>query len=162
MYIWIKFLHVLGVFGFLLAHGVSIGVAFQLRRERNPERIGALLSLSGNSIGFLNGSIMILLLTGIISGFMGHWWGTGWIWLSLGLLLGISVYMSIAVTGYYHRVRKAIGVEYMVKYKPFPPVDPASAEELNALLDQSRPVMLALIGLGGLAFITWLMLFKPF
>jgi hypothetical protein len=162
MYTWIVFLHVLGVFGFLLAHGVSVAVAFAFRRERNPEKISALLSLSLNSIGFLNSSILVLLLTGIIGGFMGHWWGKGWIWLSLGLLLAISGYMAVSVTGYYHQVRKAIGVEYKVKNKPFPPVEPVSVEELDALLDQSRPVVLAIIGLGGLAFITWLMLFKPF
>ncbi len=38
----------LGVFGFLLAHGTSAGVAFALRRERNAEEIDALLSRSGS------------------------------------------------------------------------------------------------------------------
>lgn len=34
MYPWLVLLHVLGVFGFLMAHGVSVGVAFALRQER--------------------------------------------------------------------------------------------------------------------------------
>jgi hypothetical protein len=33
---------------------------------------------------------------------------------------------------------------------------------LAALLDRSRPFLLAGIGFGGLAIIAWLMMFKPF
>ena len=36
MYPWLVLLHVLGVFGFLMAHGISSGVALELRREREP------------------------------------------------------------------------------------------------------------------------------
>jgi hypothetical protein len=70
--------------------------------------------------------------------------------------------MSISVSTFYHAVRKASGLEYMVKYKPFPPVDPVGAEELDNLLNQSKPVFLATVGVGGLIVITWLMVFKPF
>ena len=46
MYNWWVFLHIAGVFAFLTAHGVSVGVAFKLRRERDPQRILALNELS--------------------------------------------------------------------------------------------------------------------
>jgi len=36
------------------------------------------------------------------------------------------------------------------------------AEELYERLDQIHPYRLSLIGLGGLALIAWLMMFKPF
>ena len=39
MYPLLVLVHVVGVFGFLLAHGVSVGVAFRLRGERNLERV---------------------------------------------------------------------------------------------------------------------------
>ena len=45
MYRWLVLLHVLGVFGFLMAHGISVSVAFTLRRERKFENIQALLNL---------------------------------------------------------------------------------------------------------------------
>src|SRR6478609_7482514 len=45
MYRWLVFLHVLAVFGFLLAHGTAIAVAFRLRREREVARIRVLLDL---------------------------------------------------------------------------------------------------------------------
>jgi hypothetical protein len=162
MYLWLVFLHVLGVFGFLMAHGVSASIAFALRRERNLERVRALLNLSSSSLGVLHGSIGVLFLTGIIAGFIGRWWGQGWIWLSLGLLIAIYVYMGIAASGYYSLVRKAVGLAYMQGFKPQPPSEVASVEEIDALLSRSRPVTLAVIGFGSLAVIAWLMMSKPF
>jgi len=162
MYPWLVFLHVLGVFGFLMAHGVSAGVAFALRRERNLERVHALLNLSSSSLGILHGSISLLFVTGIIVGFMGQWWSRGWIWLSLGLLVAIYVYMGIAASGFYGKVRKATGLAYMDGFKSRPPAEPASAEEIDALLGRARPMRLAVIGFGGLLIIAWLMMFKPF
>ena len=162
MYQWFVLLHVLSVFGFLMAHGISVGVAFALRRERNLERIQALLNLSGNTMGVLHGSILILLVSGTVSGFIGQWWRQGWIWLSLGLLLAIYIYMGVAAAGYYSRVRKAVGVSYMEGYKAKPPVEPANEVSIDALLRQSRPLVLAVVGFGGLAVIAWLMEFKPF
>ena len=50
----------------------------------------------------------------------------------------------------------------MESFKPHPPVEPASAAELDALLTGSQPVLLTVIGFGGLLLILWLMMFKPF
>jgi len=46
MYAWVVFLHVLGAFAFVMAHGVSANVVFRLRHETQRERIAALLDLS--------------------------------------------------------------------------------------------------------------------
>lgn len=162
MYPWLVFLHVLGVFGFLIAHGVSASAAFALRRDRNLERVRALLDLSSSTLSILHSSIVILFLTGIIAGFMGRWWGRGWIWLSLGLLIAIYVYMSITASGFYSQVRKAVGLAYMQGFKSHPPDEPASVEEIDALLNRSRPVLLTMTGFGSLVVIAWLMMFKPF
>ena len=160
MYPWLVFLHVLGVFGFLMAHGVSISVAFALRSERNPDHIRTLLNLSSSSLGILQGSILILLLTGIVIGFIGHWWQSGWIWLALGLLIATFAYMYFAGTVYYSQVRKLIGLPRMDDNGQ--ETDPANRVEINTLLGQARPVWLAAIGFGSLAVIAGLMMFKPF
>jgi uncharacterized membrane protein len=162
MYPLLVFLHVLGVFGFLMAHGISVGVAFTLRQERNPERIQALMNLSSSSLGILHGSLAILFLTGIVIGFIGHWWSRGWIWLSLGLLIAIYIYMGLAASGYYSQVRKAAGLAYMQGFKPHPAGEPAGPEVIDTLLRGSRPIWLALVGFGSLAMIAWLMMAKPF
>jgi hypothetical protein len=162
MYRWIVFLHVAGVFGFLLSHGSSAGVAFALRRERNPERIRALLDLSGSAMSVFYVSLLVMLVAGIVSGFMGHWWGRGWIWLSLGLLVGMMVGMWFLGSTHYHQVRKAVGLPYMEGGKPRDPVEPATPEALDALLARGQPVLLAVIGYGGTLVIAGLMWFKPF
>jgi len=162
MYPWLVLLHILGVFGFLMAHGISVAVAFTLRRERELERIQALLNLSSSTLGVLHSSIGILFLTGIVAGFIGRWWSQGWIWLALGLLIAIYVYMGIAASGYYGQVRKAVGLAYMQGFKPQPPAEVSSVEEIDALLNHSRPAWLAVVGFGSLAIIAWLMMVKPF
>lgn len=162
MYDWLVYLHIAGTFSFLLAHGASASVAFALRRERNSDHIRLLLDLSSSSLGILHGSIALLFISGIVAGFMGHWWNRGWIWLSLGLLLVMYFYMGLSVSGYYSKVRKAVGLPYMEGIKSRPAVEPAGAEEIDALLAKAAPLRLAVIGFAGLLLILWLMRFKPF
>ena len=162
MYPWLVFLHVIGVFGFLLAHGASASVAFALRRERNLERIRALLNLSSSSLSALYGFLLLLLITGIVAGFMGQWWSRGWIWVALGLPITLLVAMYVLGSDFYSEVRKVVGLEFMDGMKPHPPIEPADAQEIDALLAAGRPMLLAVIGFGGIAVIAWLMMFKPF
>lgn len=162
MYPWFVLLHILGVFGFLMAHGISIGVAFILRRERNLERIQALLTLSNSTLGVLHGSIMLFLISGVVAGFIGKWWGKGWIWVALGLVLAMYVFMNVVATRYYSQVRKAAGLTFRDGMKEHPPVDAAGAAEIDALLNNSMPILLAATGFVSIAVITWLMIFKPF
>ena len=52
----------------------------------------------------------------------------------------------------------------MYEKREQPPSEPLSAEEIDALLSRShsRPMLLTVIGFGGIAVIAWLMMFKPF
>jgi hypothetical protein len=162
MYRWIVFLHIAAIFGFLLAHGSSAGVAFALRRERKPERLSALLHLSSSMLSVFYLALLVLLVAGIVAGFMGHWWRQGWIWLALGVLVAIVVGMWTIGNQHYHRVRKALGVGYMEGMKFYGGVEPAPAEALDALLARGQPVLLAAIGYGGALVVAGLMWFKPF
>lgn len=162
MYAWLVFMHVLGGFGFLLAHGASAVVAFKLRQERSPERVRALLDLSVSSYSVMYIALLVLLGGGIAAGFVGKWWRMGWIWTAIGLLLAMLVAMGLLGTTHYHRVRKAVGLPFMENWKEQPPMEPASAEELDGLLSTPHAVWLAGIGGGGLTLVLWLMMFKPF
>jgi len=162
MYLWIVWLHVIGGFGFILAHGASAAVAFRLRRERDLDRVRALLDLSGSTVAVLYISLLVLLVAGILAGFLGRWWGRGWIWLSLGMLLAIIIWMYLTVSRSYSLVRKAVGQPYMAGGRPQPAVEPASTEEINLLLARGQPVLQTVVGFGGLVIILWLMMFKPF
>jgi uncharacterized membrane protein len=155
MYSWFVFAHIAGVLGFMLAHGVSVAVLLGLRRERDRARIATLLDLSGGSIIALYVSVLLLLGGGIAAGFAGNWWTKGWIWVSLGLFLAIAVSMYPLGSGYFRRIRGAVGMR--------PSGAPmVSDEELDELLRSSRAAALALIGFGGIVVILWLMVFKPF
>ncbi|MDQ3871364.1 MAG: DUF2269 domain-containing protein [Chloroflexota bacterium] len=155
MYPWIVFLHILGVFTFLLAHGASVAVLFRLRKERDREKIRTLLELSGASMVGFYASILVLLAAGVIAGFLGNWWGMLWIWLSLGLFLAISALMYPLATRYFRRISNAVTMR--------PSGAPmASDEEVDALLRSGRPLLIAALGYVGIAAILWLMLFKPF
>lgn len=68
MYEFVIFLHVVGVFLFLLAHGASNAVAFALRKERNMERVRALLMLSPSTFGMMYGGLLLILITGLVGG----------------------------------------------------------------------------------------------
>jgi hypothetical protein len=160
MYRWLVFLHVIGVFGFLMAHGVSASAYFALRRERNPDRIRLLLQMSSSSLGTMGFSLLLLLVTGIITGFIGHWWRSGWIWLALGLLIALFIAMEWLGVRALNNIRLGVGLPSSRGQSPR--VEPLSVEELDALLNRSQPMLLTLVGFGGLAVIAWLMMFKPF
>ena len=164
MYSWLVYIHVLATFAFLLAHGVSSVVALRLRRQRDPALARAWLQLnaSGGFVAVFYGSLLLLLITGIISGFMGDWWGQGWIWLSLALLIGIIVGMFFIGTRRYSRLRQALGMPWFDGRKEHPAGEPASIEEIHALLAGSPALALTVIGFGGIAVILWLMMFKSF
>jgi len=162
MYNWIVFLHVAGAFVFLLAHGASANVAFKLRREKNLERIRALLDLSTDSYGVMYLSLLFLLVAGIIAGILGNWWGYGWMWASLVVLIVLFVLMFTRGAGYYIAVRKAVGMPYTVQGKVHPAEPPLSEAEIIALLNSSRPIEVAVTGVIGLGVLLWLMMFKPF
>jgi hypothetical protein len=162
MHPWFVFLHVLAVFAFLTSHGFSIYMSFAIARERDLERIKVLLELSGNSFGVMYLSLMALFVLGVIAGFTGQWWGEGWIWVSIVLLLILVFAMSFMGSNLYSAARKAAGLPYFERGKPQPAVPPAPREAVDAALARANPMRLAIIGYGGLALIAWLMMFKPF
>ena len=119
-----------------------------------------LLQLSGSSFKVMAISLLVLLLSGIIAGFIGQWWGHGWIWVSLILLMAVYGVMALLGTRVLNNVRQGIGLPSA--YGQPPRTEPFSAEELDALLNRSQPARLALLGFGGIGVIAWLMMFKPF
>lgn len=162
MYQWIIFVHVVSALIFFMAHGVAMGVALRARRERQLERLRALLELSNASRRVSGIALLALLASGIAGGFMLNWWHMGWIWVSLVLLVVVSVAMSLGMTPYFNALRKAVGSPYQEGRKLHPAAAPASAAEIDALLDSSHMGMMAVIGIGILVVIVYLMMFKPF
>ena len=159
---WIVLLHVLGAFTFVMAHGASASVVFKLRRETSRERIAALLDLSSASMRVMYLALLVMLLAGLAAGFLGSWWGRGWIWLTLGLLFAESAAMWAMATRPSNRLRQALRSPHPEGSKLQPAVPPAGAEEVPARAAAIHPIPMAVVGFGGLALLLWLMLLKPF
>jgi hypothetical protein len=162
---WLILIHVLSVVAFALVHGISAGVGFKLRTEREPARIRALLELSNAYLGTMYAALVLILVSGILAGIVGGWWTSGrlWIWVALGVFVAVGVAMYPLGVQHFDRLRGAVGLQtYAQKRSGGPPPDPASPAELELLLQSSRPVTVAAIGIGGLAILVWLMVLKPF
>ena len=164
MYQWIVFAHILGIFGFLLAHGTAAAVAFVLRRQREVERVRVLLDLSRGVTMVANVSLLVLLAAGITAGFMGNWWGQGWIWTALGLFILISVTMILLGSRPFKRLRQFVdaGNPSRSEAVSHSSLDTSAEKQLAVLLAATHPWLLTVSGGGGLALIFWLMMFKPF
>jgi hypothetical protein len=161
-YPWIVLTHVLAAFAFAMSHGVSVFAAFGMRSSKEPAAVRTLLTLSGASIGALYISLLVLLIAGITAAIMGGWFGKGWPWAAIGVVVVVIVAMYAMASRYYANVRSAVGMASMNDKKGEPPPAPASQEELARLLDTRRPEALAAIGIIGFIALVWLMELKPF
>ena len=162
MYQWIVFVHILGIFGFLLAHGAAAAVAFKLRAERDDTRIRALLDLSRSVSMISSVALLTLLAAGVALGFMGQWWGKGWIWTSLGLFLLIGVAMMALASRPFNRVRQMLQMAKAPAKASVAFEGAALEKQVAATLGATHPLLLTLLSGVGLALILWLMMFKPF
>jgi plastocyanin len=154
VYQWWVFVHLVGVFGFLIAHGVSMFVAVRLRTERDPRRVSEFLQLSSSAIRAFYVALALLLVGGITAGFLGHWWGRAWIWASIAVLVLTTLAMYGLATPYYRRV----GLVARAKADGETSV---TDEQFEGILRSGRSSAVMAIGMGGLLIILYFMVFKP-
>ena len=163
-YVWILYLHIGSVFGFLFMHGPSAAAAFAMRRTRDPARLEALVDISKFWVRASFVFLLLIIISGIGLGFMGNWWGKVWIWLSIAIFLALMVLMHIRGTRKFYGVRRALGQEYLQGWFTILPGTGVLAEpnELNWRLRAIRPWELTVTSVVLLAVLLALMLFKPF
>jgi hypothetical protein len=155
-------IHVIGVILFVVAHAVSAVVVFLVQRQRDPARLRRLLTLSRQSLLVALIGLAGWFLGGILAGFSGNWWATGryWIWASLVLAVILIGIMTPMGRIYLNRVREAVGIDPKTgAVDSSKQVDPVAVE---AAVTSGQPVLLAVLGIGGLAILYWLMVAKPF
>ncbi len=162
MFHWIVYTHVLAALIFMLAHGGSASVVFRIPRETDRARLAALVDLSGTSLGVTYVALLVLLVAGIVLGFMADVWRMGWIWTSLGLLILTSAGMYIRGSLPLNRVRRALGLPFFDGRRSQPAGPPANDEVERAAMAGIRPLEVAATGILPIALILWLMMFRPF
>jgi plastocyanin len=153
-YRWWVFVHVLGVFGFLAVHGVSITIALRLRRERDAARINALLDLSGRMVMPLYVSMLVLVGGGVAATFAGHLWSSRWILAAIATLVIVTLAMYFMARPYYQKVR-------FISRAVAEGSQAVTPEQFDGVLMAKRPLTVAWIGGIGLVFILYLMIMKP-
>ncbi len=105
LYAWLRFFHLLGLVAFLLAHGVSGGASLALRKASSSTS-RQLLRLSQLAGVVAYPALLVLIVTGVWMGFVGHWWGKGWIWASIAVFIALAVAMGL-IARPYHMARSA-------------------------------------------------------
>jgi plastocyanin/uncharacterized membrane protein len=151
---WWVLLHIAGAFGFVMAHGVSAYAVLRLRRERDPARVAHLLEMSSGSVGVMWNAIGLLLLGGILAGFTGQFWGQGWIWAAIVLLIATTIAMYAVATPWVKRLRTVAGAMAQGSRA-------VDQDQFQEILRSRRPITIAVVGFVGLLVILWLMIFKP-
>ena len=159
---WLIFLHVLAALTFYMAHGTSVAMAFKIRKETDFARIRAMLDLSWSTMVIMGVSFLIMGLTGLILPFMIHIWNKVWIWASIVLMLFVFVYMAMFNETSFKKLRRLVGLPYMIRSKEMPAEAPSSPEEVAALLNKTNVTGLVIAGYVIPAIVLWLMVFKPF
>ncbi len=105
-------------------------------------------------------------MAGIAAGFLGGWWGRGWIWLSLAFFVVILMLMYPLGAKPLHRIRAAAGVAVAPPFgfgdRTPREIGPADPEALQRLLDRYDPRPMVALSVVGVLVIAWLMLVKPF
>jgi hypothetical protein len=165
LYSWLIFVHIGALLGFVMAHGVSVGVLFALKRGGTLERIRTLLDLSVSSFTVVYVSLVILLLSGIVAGILHGLFTSGrwWLWVSLALFLGIAIFMGYVRWVQMIAVRHTAGQQTPDDVKKgIPAPEPGDEAAIVAAVEKVRPWLVAVVGFGGLLVILALMMFKPF
>ena len=164
VYPWLVTLHVLCAFAFLTIHGVSMGVWWRARRERDRSRLTAWLELSAGFIAPMLLAGFLLITSGIVVGIAGGWWfdGRWWLWASIGLLIVIVAIMTPMLAIPFAKARRGLGIQSHASLGTDAVPVPIDDEELDRLLSDRRPAVGATIAIVGLVVITWLMETKPF
>lgn len=153
MYPWLVLLHLLGLVVFLLAHGVSIFVAFRIRGEPRRDVVIAMLELSRRAAQVVYVGLALLGLGGI-----GAAWSAGlltapWVVASYVVVAVVLVAMYAIASPYYHGLRGELaGTD------DTPPLDDAA---LAIRLRTRRAEILAATGGVGLVVVVALMTIKP-
>ncbi len=152
--VWV-FIHLVGVAGFLVTHGVSMWALFAVRAvDGDRDRILEWCETSKRTTMPMYMSFGLLLLGGVAAGIDAALFADWWLLGSLLLLLVLTALMSLVATPHMKRLREgctrwADGTFTM------------SDAELRAALDGPATTITVASGSVGLIAILYLMVFKP-
>jgi hypothetical protein len=159
LYIWVVIAHVSFVIVTFMAHGVSAFASFRIKQSSDRSELRTLLELSGASLISAGVGLLIAVALGIWAAMMGGHFGRAWPWVSIGVVVVITVLMTPLAANPMRAMRVALG---MGKDKSGAPLVAASDDELAAAQSKLQPLATAVVGIAGIGVLVWLMEGKPF
>jgi hypothetical protein len=147
--------HLVGVMGFLITHGVSMWALFAVRAvENDRDSILGWCETSKRATTPMYISLVLLLLGGVAAGIDGSLFADWWLLGSLVLLLVLTALMSMVAGPHMKRLREGCTRWADGTYT-------LSDDDLRATLDGPATMIIAASGSIGLLVILYLMVFKP-
>lgn len=154
--------HVAGLLVFLFAHGASAFAMLRVRRERDPDRLAALLDLSKDAQAPLRVGMAVMGASGFWLAWKGGFLRAGWVWASVAVLVVASAAMGFLGTRYFEGLRQLVGLPNAFDKKEKREPRRASPAEIEARQARSGAWALAALGAASILVLLWLMMFKPF
>lgn len=119
-----------------------------------------MLDVSAWSAGLMYIGLLLIIVSGIVLGFLGGFWGDWWLWVSIVLLVLVMGAMYGIAAPYYRDLRAATGATMTEALRRKAATRDTSGA-VASLATSSRPTALALAGGVGLLVILWLMIAQP-
>jgi uncharacterized membrane protein len=125
-----------------------------LRRFKEPQQVAGILQMSAATVGAFYLSTLVLLVGGVGAGVVGQWFDQGWIWVSLGLLIGVGILMFPMGRRHFRRIRMVL--ELMETGTA------VSRDDFVRVVSSGNPILTAGTGFVAVLLIVYLMVLKPF
>jgi hypothetical protein len=161
LYPWVVVGHVILVILAFGAHGVSAFAMFDVKRATDRQRMIGVLDLSAVALIGAGIALALGILLGILAAIMGGHFSRLWPWTAIGIVVVVWIAMTPLAANPMSRVRRALGQPSRLDGKA-PPPPPASDAELAAAQAGLRPELVAVVGVGAIVILVWLMEIKPF
>ena len=155
LYPWFVLMHLVGLVIFAVCHGASIFMAYQVRGQRDPATVAAILGVGGRSIGPMYLGLVLLAVGGLGAAAGGDLWTEPWVIASIVTFIVVLVVMWSVASPYYSGLRTSLAE---VDADGRPTIDPGVLA--TQLASRRLDVLLAVGGIG-ILILVWLMVIKP-
>ena len=136
-------------------------MAFRLRSEKTTDGIRSLAELSKQTTGVMYTFLVLIVISGVFLGFQGRWWGRGWIWAAIVVVI-LTIGGMSALGGRFNAVRGAVGLPAWDRQGKITTAAPGSTEEIRRAVNAAPVGVITAMGVVALALLLWLMILKPF
>lgn len=160
MYDLLLFVHVGSAMAYFLFHGAVASVTFALKRETSDGQRQVLSRVLDGANRVAPLSLLTLVVSGALLGFLGRWWSDGWLWVSVLALVVLGIFMFVVGGLYFDRRFEAVDGQASV-----PQNTVTHRLVYHPLMDRHHakiPMLLTVSGVAVMGVVLWLMMFKPF